>query len=98
MRKKLSNDHLRRFLNLAKKVELLDSFPNERRIKKAAAVIVQKDAPILSEAKQARTDYLLTLDRKHFHTSAVEKFLKPTKVVTPRQLLLGFGEASSSVS
>lgn len=33
------------------------------------------DAPIIAAAKQARPDALISFDRKHLHTKAVEKFI-----------------------
>ena len=47
---------------------------------KARRIIVEKDAIILAEAKKASCDALVTLDRKHFMTEKVKKFLKPKEI------------------
>lgn len=88
VRSKLETYHLKRFFTLIKHLTLIDSTPNPVAIAKAQAVIVQKDAVILAEAKQANSDYLVTLDQKHFFTQKVITYLTPTKVVTPKQLIL----------
>jgi predicted nucleic acid-binding protein len=84
VRKKLFSYHLERFFMLVDKLVILDQFPDDDLIKKAEKVIVKKDAVILAEAKQAKVEYLVTLDRKHFLKAEVEKFLWPKRVVTPK--------------
>lgn len=86
VRRKLQSYHLERFFMLVGKMKIVDQIPNNKVIKQAQRVIVQKDATILAEAKQAKTQFLVTLDRKHFLTESVAKFLKPQKVVTPKML------------
>ena len=68
-------------------VKILEYLPDKRLIERAKQVIVSKDAVILAEAKQSRSDFLLTLDHKHFQTDQVKKFIAPTRVVTPKDLL-----------
>lgn len=87
VRKKLLDVHLERFLMLAKKLEVIKQTPKENLVNQAEIVIIKKDAVILAEAKQTRSDYLLTLDVKHFKTEAASKFVKPTEIVTPKELL-----------
>lgn len=86
IRKKLEDYHLERFFFLVGKITIVDQKPNNKLIEKAKMVIVEKDAVILAEAKQARTDFLVTLDQKHFLNSHVVRFLKPKKVLTPKML------------
>ena len=69
---------------MAKKLEVLNQEPNQQLIKKAEEVIVKKDAVILAEAKMAKADYLITLDKKHFLIPEVVSFLKPKKIFTPK--------------
>lgn len=90
VKKKLHSYHLERMVFLADKMAVLEQIPDETLIERAREVIVEKDAVILAEAKQAQTDFLVTLDKKHFLQPAVSKFLKPKKVVTPK-MLLGMG-------
>lgn len=87
IKKKLQSYHLDRFFILAGKMAILSQLPDEKLIAKAQRVIVAKDAVILAEAKKAKCHYLVTLDRKHFLTPAVSKFISPQKVMTPRNLL-----------
>ena len=87
VRGKLESYHLERFFMLVGKMTIADQLPKERLIKEATMVIVEKDAVILAEAKQAAVDFLITLDKKHFLTPQVSNFLKPKKALTPEMLL-----------
>lgn len=87
IRKKLQSYHLERFFMLVGKMTVLPQMPDEKLITKAKKVIVVKDAVILAEAKKAKSRYLVTLDRKHFLTPIVAKFLQPQKALTPKELL-----------
>lgn len=87
VRKKLEDYHLERFFMLIAKLEIIKQTPNQKLIKQAKKEIAQKDAIILAEARQAETDFLVTLDKKHFLTGSVAKFLKPQQPLTPKMLL-----------
>lgn len=87
VRKKLQSHHLERFFMLAGKLTILQQRPDEKLINKAKKVIVEKDAVILAEAKNAKTNFLITLDRKHFFKPPVSSFLKPQKALTPKILI-----------
>lgn len=87
IRKKLQSYHLNRFFMLVRKVSILGQLPDDKLIIKAKKAIAAKDAVILVEAKKAKSHYLVTLDRKHFLTQAVSKFISPQKVVTPKDIL-----------
>lgn len=87
IRKKLENYHLERFFMLVDKMKIINKTPDDELIKKAKKVIVEKDALILAEAKQARVKVLVTLDKKHFLTKSVAAFLRPQKVLIPKDLL-----------
>lgn len=87
VRKKLEDYQLDRFFLLVTKIEILNQTPNKTLIKNAQKTIVSKDAVILAESKQAKTDILVTLDKKHFLTGKVRQFLKPQKIYTPKMLL-----------
>lgn len=60
--------------------------PSLEQVKKAAKIINATDAPILAAAIRAKLDYLVTLDRKHFHAARVTKETG-LKVVLPGELL-----------
>jgi len=87
VRKKLQGYHLERFFLLVEKLTIRKQAPHEKRIEKAKNVIAEKDAVILAEAKQAKTNVLVTLDVKRFFTKSVADFLKPQKVLTPKLLI-----------
>lgn len=86
-RKKLKSYHLERFFLLVDKIAIKDQLPDEKLVRKAEEVIVKKDTVILAEAKQAKSNFLVTLDKKHFLTPSVTKFLKPQKALTPKMLI-----------
>ena len=87
IRKKLEVHHLERFFRLVEKIDIIDQEADNNLIKRAKKVIVEKDAVILSQGKQAKTDVFLTLDRKHFMTPQVVAFFRPAKVTLPKILI-----------
>ena len=87
VRNKLNDYHLERFFMLVDKLKILKQLPNNKFIKKAKKIIVEKDSIILAESYKSKADFLVTLDRKHFLTDPVAKFLKPQKALTPKILI-----------
>lgn len=87
VRKKLQSYHLKRFFLLVKQLTMLDQMPDDKQIAKARAVIVQKDAVILAEAKMSKCLILVTLDRRHFFTDSVRRFLKPMRVMRLKDMI-----------
>lgn len=90
VRKKLQTFNLDRFFMLADQIIIIDQKPNSKLIEKARKVIVKKDAVILSEGKLAKSDFLITLDKKHFLTEEVANFLKPQQILTLKMLIHKF--------
>ncbi|MFH1840974.1 MAG: hypothetical protein ABH807_02360 [Candidatus Shapirobacteria bacterium] len=71
-------------ISYLKKANLLQtSSASLEEIINCEAVIEAKDAPILATALKNKTDFLITLDRKHFLLPRVIKFTRPTVVTTP---------------
>ena len=68
--------------------ELADD-PPQRAVRESAQVIDPDDAPILAAAKQARVDYLVTLNTRHFLTPKVRAFYA-APIVTPGEFLAAF--------
>ncbi|MBI3312380.1 MAG: PIN domain-containing protein [Candidatus Omnitrophica bacterium] len=68
--------------------ELADDPPQDA-VRAAEAVIDVDDASILAAAKQARVDYLVTLNTKHFLTQKVRAFYAEP-IVTPGEFLAAF--------
>jgi len=87
VREKLHEYHLERFFMLVDKMEILKQLPDNKLIQKAKKVIAEKDSVILAESKKSVANFLVTLDKKHFLTSSVSKFIKPQKVLTPKMLI-----------
>lgn len=87
VRNKLQPYHLSRFFKLVLKTQVLDQRPDLKLIKETKKIIEEKDAIILAEAKLAKCEYLVTLDRKDFLVEKVAKFLKPKIALTPKELI-----------
>ncbi|KKU29141.1 MAG: hypothetical protein UX80_C0019G0013 [Candidatus Amesbacteria bacterium GW2011_GWA2_47_11b] len=77
---------LDQYLRLAK-LDLIPT-PSQSEIDKCKQIIVDKDAPILAACLASQTNVLVTLDFKHMLKPKIAKFLKPTLVLTPHQLVL----------
>jgi predicted nucleic acid-binding protein len=60
--------------------------PPATAVARAAALAAQKDASILSAALEAKVDYLITLDKKHFLKHKVKKSI-PIEICTPADFL-----------
>lgn len=87
VRNKLHSHQLSRFFILVGKTRILDQKPNMNLVKAAQKVIEEKDSVILAEAKLAKCDFLVTLDKKDFLVEKVAKFLKPKIALTPKELI-----------
>lgn len=87
VRNKLQSYHLVRFFKLVAKTQIMDQKPDMTLIKKARKVIEEKDSVILAEAKLAKCDCLVTLDKKDFLNEKVAKFLQPKVALTPKELI-----------
>ena len=87
VRSKLHSYQLQRFFKLVEKTQILNQKPDPDLIIKAKKVIAEKDAVILAEAKQAKCDFLVTLDKKDFLNEKVAIFLKPSIALTPKDLI-----------
>jgi putative PIN family toxin of toxin-antitoxin system len=79
-----------RYRNFIKNLApLLADDPSPAMVRTAAHVIDPADAPILAAAKQARVDYLVTLNTRHFLIPKVRTFY-PGPIVTPGEFLVAF--------
>ncbi|NKE70192.1 putative toxin-antitoxin system toxin component, PIN family [Candidatus Manganitrophus noduliformans] len=63
--------------------------PSRSVIAQAARVIHHKDAPILAAAVNAKADYLVTWNTRHFHKSSVKGAVR-FKIMTPGEFLEEF--------
>jgi predicted nucleic acid-binding protein len=61
--------------------------PTKRDVIAAAKHTVLKDAPIIAAAKKARTDFLVTLDKKHLLEKPELVAFAGIPIVTPKEVL-----------
>lgn len=61
--------------------------PNDKVLRRYEAHIHPKDVPVLAAAVEAQVDYLVTLDRRHFLTPAVQACARNVKILTPGDFL-----------
>jgi len=87
LREKAGPKYVGYFLNLYALMRPEVVEPSTGSIHLASEVIHAKDAHVLAAAKTGRADILVTLDRQHFLTDAVKKFVAPTKIALPKDLL-----------
>lgn len=64
--------------------------PSEKVLARYEAAIHPKDVPVLAAAVEAQTDYLVTLDRKHFLTASARSHAPGVKILTPGDFLHHF--------
>ena len=70
--------------------------PSQERVAQCAPLTTEKDAHVLAAALECRAGYLLTLDRRHLLTPAVQSAGLPLRVMTPGDFLRGIiGEEPS---
>ncbi len=91
IRKKLPPSRLKQYHRLLEEHPLLIvPRPAAEEIRPYQMLTHEKDAPILAAAIQAKANYLVTLDRRHFTTERIRRAHLPLKVVSPREF---FGQA-----
>jgi predicted nucleic acid-binding protein len=61
--------------------------PTAGEIEKYARIIHPKDAPIIAAAVKNNVTILVTLDTTDFKKPAVREFVKPLKIMTPREFI-----------
>lgn len=59
-------------------------------ISRCEKVINSKDAPMLAGAIKSKADFLLSLDKKHFFNSKVQKFTGKLKIITPGDFVIKY--------
>ncbi len=57
--------------------------PEEKTLGPFEALIHPKDLPVLGAALSVRADYLITLDKRHFFTAALQSRTGKLKIMTP---------------
>ena len=62
--------------------------PKPAQLAKYESLIHPKDVPVLAAAVEARVDFLITLDRRHFMTPELLKKISSPKILTPGEYLM----------
>lgn len=88
LRLKAKPGHLKSFRRYLQKTKIrVVSAPEAERLKTFEAFIHPKDLPVLGAALAAGADFLITLDKRHFFSAALQSKLQKPKVMTPRDFL-----------
>ena len=61
--------------------------PHSQLLTRCMSIIHMDDAHVLASALEARADFLLTLDQKHFFTDAIRQASLPLIILTPGQFI-----------
>lgn len=88
IREKMGREALLRFYDLLGRapLEIADP-PSREEVDRFSEVIAGKDAHILASALGSKSNFVLTLDRKHFLTPRVRKAVHPLAVMMPGEYL-----------
>ena len=88
LRRKSHRSHAEAFHRLLKATEMtILPAPDEQALARYEAHIHPKDVPVLAAAVEAKADYLVTLDRKHFLTEAVRSHARGIQILTSGDFL-----------
>lgn len=88
---KLGPRHLSQFLTLVAELTSVDkTAPDEQELQTLSEIIKPKDAPILYGAKNAKADFLITLDKKDFLNKKISGAHFDFQIVLPGQFLQKF--------
>lgn len=83
---KLDKKVLKRFYKLVKTLSL-EIQPTIKSSMEYRGIIEAKDAHVLAGAIESQSDYLITLDRKHFFTSKIQQANFSVIIVTPKDFI-----------
>ena len=61
--------------------------PTKEKLSQYDDVIALKDCHVLVSALESKSDFLITLDRKHFQTEAIRQANLPITILTPKEFL-----------
>jgi len=80
-------EHLARFYKIIGQLPL-EIQPPALETKNYENIIHPKDAPVLAAAIESKSNFLITLDKKHFKTPKIERANLPLKILTPKEFLM----------
>lgn len=87
IRKKLSLEELLRFYEIFSKLEIKKTTIKKSEAQKYQDLINFKDSWILAAGIKSRSDFLITLDKKHFFTAQIQKAKLPIAILRPEDFL-----------
>lgn len=88
LEKKASSSAVKTFQQYLRSIPLhLVPRPSEEDLKLWEGFLDSKDVPVLAAAVKSGADFLLTLDRRHFLTPALQTRVKKIKILTPGDFL-----------
>ncbi len=84
LRLKSKRKNLKLFHSYLQKNKLhIVPFPEDKVLEPLESLIHPKDLPILGAALLSEADYLLTLDKRHFFTPALQKMKTKIEIMSP---------------
>ncbi len=87
IRRKLNQEKYQLFLNwLEEDYFKILPFPEEEKLEKLKD-IDQKDRHILISAQESKSDFLVSLDRKHILTEESQRIIPKIQIATPKKFL-----------
>lgn len=86
--KKLPSTKIFDFFNLINDIGFeITNVDKKKSISKYGQIIASKDASVLAAAIESKSDFLITLDRKHFMSPKIKKVKLPIKILIPGDFL-----------
>ena len=84
LRKKTSPQTLKSFHRFLQETKIqIQPAVDDKSLRKYESLIHPKDVPVIAAAVEAKADYLITLDRRHFLTEKIQSEVKRIKMITP---------------
>jgi len=88
IRKKLSSEALLCFYKeIGDLNPVIIKPPSKEKLNQYDDIIALKDRHVLAAALESKSDFLITLDRKHFKIEAIKRANLPIAILTPKEFL-----------
>ncbi len=88
---KLKKHNIEKFHNILKRLKLIiEAEPSTDEIKQVNRWVHLKDAPIVACALKSKSDFLITLDRRHLANSVIQEKFPLITILTPRDFINRF--------
>ena len=84
LRKKTNPQTLKSFHRFLQETKIqIQPAVDDKSLQKYESLIHPKDVSVIAAAVEAKADYLITLDRRHFLTEKIQSEIKKIKMITP---------------